>query len=99
MADKETRTSRMRAGGEAVRRRLKERPHIRPAVYGYLTEEKESLRQGFAALFLSSTGELVAGIALAGVARLMRSGEGRVGEEGRFRWVPSYLKKKTSRRV
>ncbi len=61
----------MRAGGEAVRRRLKERPHIRPAVYGYITEEKESLRQGFAALFLSSAGELVAGIALAGIAGIM----------------------------
>jgi mgtE-like transporter len=71
MADKEKRTSRVRAGGEAVRRRLKERPHIRPAVYGYLTEEKESLRQGFVALFLSSTGELVAGIALAGIAGIM----------------------------
>jgi mgtE-like transporter len=71
MADKEKRRSRVRAGGEAVRRKLKERPHIRPAVYGYLTEEKESLRQGFAALFLSSTGELVAGIALASIAGLL----------------------------
>jgi mgtE-like transporter len=71
MADKEKRRSRVRAGGEAVRRKLKERPHIRPAVYGYLTEEKESLRQGFAALFLSSTGELVAGIALAGIAGIL----------------------------
>jgi mgtE-like transporter len=71
MADREKRKSRVRARGEAVRRRLRERPHIRPAVYGYLTEEKESLRQGFAALFLSSTGELVAGIALAGIAGIM----------------------------
>jgi mgtE-like transporter len=71
MAEKEKRTSRVGARGEAVRRRLKERPHIRPAVFGYLTEEKESLRQGFAALFLSSTGELVAGIALAGIAGIM----------------------------
>jgi mgtE-like transporter len=71
MAEKERRRFRVRARGEAVRRRLKERPHIRPAVYGYLTEEKESLRQGFAALFLSSTGELVAGIALAGIAGIM----------------------------
>src|SRR3712207_9448020 len=71
MADKEKRRSRVRAGGEAVRRKLKERPRLRPAVYGYLTEEKESLRQGFAALFLSSTGELVAGIALAGIARIL----------------------------
>ncbi len=71
MAEKEKRTSRVGARGEAVRRRLKERPHIRPAVFGYLTEEKESLRQGFAALFLSSTGELAAGIALAGIAGIM----------------------------
>jgi mgtE-like transporter len=71
MAEKEKGKSRVRAGGEAFRRRLKERPHIRPAVYGYLTEEKESLRQGFAALFLSSTGELVAGIALAGIAGIL----------------------------
>jgi mgtE-like transporter len=71
VAEREKRTSRVGAKGEAVRRRLKERPHIRPAVFGYLTEEKESLRQGFAALFLSSTGELVAGIALAGIAGIM----------------------------
>jgi mgtE-like transporter len=71
MAEKEKGKSRVRAGGEAFRRRLKERPYIRPAVYGYLTEEKESLRQGFAALFLSSTGELVAGIALAGIAGVL----------------------------
>src|SRR5918992_1414579 len=71
VAEREKRTSRVGAKGETVRRRLKERPHIRPAVFGYLTEEKESLRQGFAALFLSSTGELVAGIALAGIAGIM----------------------------
>jgi mgtE-like transporter len=71
MADKEKRKSRVRAGGEAVRRRIKERPRLRPRVYGYLTEEKESLRQGFAALFISSTGELVAGIALAGIAGIL----------------------------
>jgi mgtE-like transporter len=71
MSEKERRRSRVRAGGEAVRRRLKERPHIRPAVYGYLTEEKESLRQGFVALFLSSTGELVAGLALASIAGIL----------------------------
>ena len=63
--------TRLRAGGEAVRRRIRERPRLRPKVYGYLTEEKESLRQGFAALFLSSTGELVAGIALAGIAGVL----------------------------
>jgi mgtE-like transporter len=61
----------VRAGGAAVRRRIRERPRIRPKVYGYLTEEKEPLRQGFAALFLSSTGELVAGIALAGIAGIL----------------------------
>jgi mgtE-like transporter len=51
-----------------VRERLRNRPRLRPKVYGYLTEEKESLRQGFAALFLSSAGELLAGIVLAGIA-------------------------------
>jgi mgtE-like transporter len=51
-----------------VRERLQNRPRLRPKVYGYLTEEKESLRQGFAALFLSSVGELVAGIVLAGIS-------------------------------
>ncbi len=51
-----------------VRERLQNRPRIRPKVYGYLTEEKESLRQGFAALFLSSAGELLAGIVLASIS-------------------------------
>jgi mgtE-like transporter len=55
-----------KSGG--IRRRLRERPRIRPRVFGYLTEEKESLRQGFAALFISSVGELVAGVVLAGIA-------------------------------
>ena len=55
-----------RPGG--VRDRLRNRPRLRPRVYGYLTEEKESLRQGFAALFLSSAGELIAGIVLAGIS-------------------------------
>ncbi len=50
-----------------IRRRLQERPRLRPKVYGYLSQEKESLRQGFAALFISSVGELVAGLALAGI--------------------------------
>ena len=54
--------------GRGIRRRLRERPRIGPRVFGYLTEEKESLRQGFAALFVSSVGELVAGIVLAGIA-------------------------------
>jgi mgtE-like transporter len=53
---------------EAVRERLRNRPRIRPRVYGYLSEEKESLRQGFAALFLSSVGELVAGLVLASIS-------------------------------
>ena len=53
---------------EAVRERLRRRPRIRPKVYGYLSEEKESLRQGFAALFLSSVGELVAGLVLASIS-------------------------------
>src|SRR5215212_11694016 len=57
--------------GGGIRRRLRERPRIRPHVYGYLTEEKESLRQGFAALFVSSVGELVAGIVLAGIAGVL----------------------------
>lgn len=48
-----------------MRERLRRRTRLRPAFYGYLTEERESLRQGFAALFISSTGELVAGIVLA----------------------------------
>jgi mgtE-like transporter len=56
----------VKAGG--IRRRLRERPRLRPRVFGYLTEEKESLRQGFASLFISSTGELLAGIVLAGIA-------------------------------
>ena len=77
VADKERRRFRVRTreerdgepgkGGD-MRRRLRERPRIRPRVFGYLTEEKESLRQGFAALFVSSVGELVAGIVLAGIA-------------------------------
>ncbi|HEX4993183.1 MAG TPA: magnesium transporter [Rubrobacteraceae bacterium] len=71
VAEAEKRRSRVRAGGEAVRRRIRERPRLRPKVYGYLTEEKESLRQGFVALFLSSTGELAAGIALAGIAGIL----------------------------
>ncbi len=65
--DREERDGEPRKGG-GMRRRLRERPRIRPRVFGYLTEEKESLRQGFAALFVSSVGELVAGIVLAGIA-------------------------------
>ncbi|MBA3390206.1 MAG: magnesium transporter [Actinomycetota bacterium] len=51
-----------------MRERLRRRSRIRPKVYGYLSEEKESLRQGFAALFLSSVGELVAGLVLASIS-------------------------------
>lgn len=54
-----------------MRDRLRHRPHIRPKVYGHLTEEKESLRQGFAALFLSSVGELIAGLALASITETL----------------------------
>jgi mgtE-like transporter len=59
-----------REGGRegSIRQRLRDRPRLRPRVYGYLTEEKETLRQGFAALFLSSAGELIAGIVLAGIS-------------------------------
>ena len=64
--DREERAGEPKARG--LRRRLRERPRIRPRVFGYLTEEKESLRQGFAALFVSSVGELIAGIVLAGIA-------------------------------
>ena len=56
----------IKAGG--IRGRLRERPRIRPRVFGYLTEEKETLRQGFASLFISSIGELLAGIALAEIS-------------------------------
>lgn len=73
MAEKERKRFRFREEQEAAktggfRRRLRERPRIRPRVFGYLTEEKESLRQGFASLFVSSLGELVAGIALASIS-------------------------------
>ena len=51
-----------------MRDRLRNRPRLSPKVYGYLTEEKETLRQGFAALFLSSAGELIAGIVLASIS-------------------------------
>jgi mgtE-like transporter len=52
---------------DGLRDRLRNRPRIRPTVYGYLTEEKESLRQGFAALFISSTGNLIAGMVLGAI--------------------------------
>ena len=66
MAETDRTKTRGKEGG--IRQRLRDRPRLRPKVYGYLTEEKEPLRQGFAALFLSSAGELVAGIVLAGIA-------------------------------
>ena len=61
-------SEKQRGRRDRVRERLQNRPRLRPKVYGYLTEEKESLRQGFAALFLSSVGELVAGVVLAGIS-------------------------------
>ncbi|HZY64639.1 MAG: magnesium transporter [Actinomycetota bacterium] len=61
----ERRKTEGREGG--LRYRLRNRPRLRPKVYGYLTEEKESLRQGFAALFISSTGNLVAGMVLGAI--------------------------------
>ncbi len=64
MAEEETNEKRLRS---RVRDRLRNRPRLTPKLLGYLTEEKESLRQGFAALFLSSVGELVAGIVLASI--------------------------------
>ena len=66
MAERETKGSRTRSG--RIRQKFRDRPRLRPKVYGYLTEEKETLRQGFAALFLSSAGELIAGIVLAGIS-------------------------------
>src|SRR5215208_4526643 len=70
VSEREKRRVRWREGGRegGVRERLRNRPRLRPRVYGYLTEEKETLRQGFAALFLSSAGELIAGIVLAGIS-------------------------------
>ena len=70
MSEREKRRVRWREGGRegGVRDRLRNRPRLSPKVYGYLTEEKETLRQGFAALFLSSAGELIAGIVLAGIS-------------------------------
>jgi mgtE-like transporter len=68
VAGREPRGSKSRGREGSIRGRLRDRPRLRPKVYGYLTEEKETLRQGFAALFLSSIGELVAGIVLAGIS-------------------------------
>jgi mgtE-like transporter len=68
VSERELEGSKARSREGGIRQRLRDRPRLRPKVYGYLTEEKETLRQGFAALFLSSTGELVAGIVLAGIA-------------------------------
>jgi len=61
-------TEQSKTSERGLRQRLRNRPRLRPKVYGYLTEEKETLRQGFAALFLSSAGELIAGIVLAGIS-------------------------------
>src|SRR5215207_9889273 len=70
VSEREKRRVRWREGGRegGMRERLRNRPRLSPKVYGYLTEEKETLRQGFAALFLSSAGELIAGIVLAGIS-------------------------------
>jgi len=68
VSEREARGAKIRGREGGISRRLRDRPRLRPKVYGYLTEEKETLRQGFAALFLSSTGELVAGIVLAGIS-------------------------------
>jgi len=67
----DTEGSKTRGKGGGIRQRLRDRPRLRPRVYGYLTEEKETLRQGFAALFLSSAGELIAGIVLAGISGIL----------------------------
>jgi len=57
---------------ERVRARLRlGRPRLVPKLLGYVGREKESLRQGFAALFISSVGELVAGIVLAGITNTL----------------------------
>ncbi len=64
MSEKERQESRLRAWH---RLRWSRRPRPIPRVKGYLTRERESLRQGFAALFISSVGELIAGIVLAGI--------------------------------
>ncbi|MGI8649763.1 MAG: magnesium transporter [Rubrobacter sp.] len=60
-----------RSRRQRIRARLERRPHLSPHVLGYLTEEKESLRQGFAALFISSIGELLAGVALASITNTL----------------------------
>ncbi len=67
VSEKEKKSAPEEGSRYRVRERLRNRPRIRPTVYGYLTEEKESLRQGFAALFISSTGNLVAGIMLGAI--------------------------------
>lgn len=50
-----------------MRERLRSRPRLTPAVFGYLDEERDSLRQGFAALLVSSTGNLMAGLILGAI--------------------------------
>src|SRR3712207_9349593 len=83
VSEREKRRVRWREGGRegGVRDRLRNRPRLRPKVHGYLTEEKETLRQGFAALFLSSAGGLIAGKGLAGISgKLAKLAGPRVGE-------------------
>jgi mgtE-like transporter len=62
-------TGKERSGGRRgwLRALLRSRPHLAPAVLGYVTEERHSLRQGFSALFLSGTGDLLAGIILGAI--------------------------------
>jgi mgtE-like transporter len=60
----EERPGRRKSGLRAL---LHSRPHLAPAILGYVTEERHSLRQGFSALFLSGTGDLVAGVMLGAI--------------------------------
>ncbi|WP_119068653.1 magnesium transporter [Rubrobacter indicoceani] len=71
MAEQRDIEEQRRTRRQRIRARIQSRPHLRPHVFGYLTEEKESLRQGFAALFISSVGELVAGVVLASITNTL----------------------------
>lgn len=51
--------------------RWRGRRRLSPRLLGYFADERESLRQGFAALFLSSVGELVAGVVLAAMTNTL----------------------------
>jgi mgtE-like transporter len=67
MAEEEKKQPESREKGRGAAERLRNRPRLTPAVLGYLSEERESLRQGFAALFISSTGNLIAGLVLGAI--------------------------------